>query len=569
MGSGGVRRVPGPVPAQIMHEFGQIADEQAALRRVAVLVAKGTSPDEVFAAVAEETGRLLAADFAILCRYGPRSLEIAGTWTKTGGPPPTAVGVHLPLGGRNVSTLVHQTGRPERIDYHSVSGEIGQVADHEWGLRTSVGIPVSVEGQLWGVVVVAFTHVELLQADTETRLAGFTELLATAIANAQARGELRRSAEEQAALHRVATLVARSAPAAEVFAAVTAEAGQLLGADVSGMCRYDSGGTITVVDIWASTAADMRVSHGSQFALGGHNTATLVYQTGQPQRIDDLGEATGTTADPARELLGARAVVSVPLRAEGRLWGIVSVMSGRAPLPADTEARLARFTELAATAIANAEAKAEAAASRARILAAADETRRRIERDLHDGVQQRLVILALKLSSIRDTVPTDVRADVDEASRELAATRQELRGLCQGVHPAILTEAGLGAAVRALARRSPLPVRIHMQAIGRLPASCEVTAYYVAVEAFTNAAKHANASAVDIIIEQSDGMLTVQVRDDGMGGADPTGGSGLTGLRDRVEAVSGSMTLDSAAGAGTVLTVRLPATADDQGSIPG
>jgi signal transduction histidine kinase len=243
-------------------------------------------------------------------------------------------------------------------------------------------------------------------------------------------------------------------------------------------------------------------------------------------------------------------------------------MSGRAPLPADTEARLARFTELAATAIANAEAKAEVAASRARILTAADETRRRIERDLHDGVQQRLVILALKLSTIRDTVPADVRADVDEASRELAATRQELRDLCQGVHPAILTEAGLGAAVRALARRSPLPVRIRMQAIGRLPASCEVTAYYVAVEAFTNAAKHANASAVDILIEQSDGMLTVQVRDDGMGGADPTGGSGLAGLRDRVEAVSGSMTLDSAAGAGTVLTVRLPATADDHGSIP-
>ena len=188
------------------------------------------------------------------------------------------------------------------------------------------------------------------------------------------------------------------------------------------------------------------------------------------------------------------------------------------------------------------------AASRARILTAADETRRRIERDLHDGVQQRLVTLALRLSGIRDRVQADVRADVDEVRDELRATRQELRDLCQGVHPVILVEAGLEAAVRALARRSPLPVRVQVRAGGRLPGSCEVTAYYVAAEAFTNAAKHAKASAVDILIEEADGTLTVQVRDDGVGGADARRGSGLTGLRDRVEAVGGSMTLDSPAG---------------------
>ena len=206
----------------------------------------------------------------------------------------------------------------------------------------------------------------------------------------------------------------------------------------------------------------------------------------------------------------------------------------------------------------NAQLYAEVAASRARIVAAADETRRRIERDLHDGVQQRLVTQAMMLSGIRDRVPADVRAEVDEVRDELAATRQELRDLCQGVHPTILTEVGLGAAIRALARRSPLPVRVQMRAAGRLPGSCEITAYYVAAEAFTNAAKHANASAVDILIEESDGTLTVQVRDDGDGGADASRGSGLTGLRDRVEAVGGSMTLDSTAGAGTVLTVLLP-----------
>jgi signal transduction histidine kinase len=196
--------------------------------------------------------------------------------------------------------------------------------------------------------------------------------------------------------------------------------------------------------------------------------------------------------------------------------------------------------------------------SRARILAASDETRRRIERDLHDGVQQRLVTQALLLSGIRDRVPADVRAEVDRVRDEMAATRQELRDISQGVHPAILVEAGLGAAIRALARRSPLPVRVQLQVGGRLPGSCEVTAYYVAAEAFTNAAKHADASAVEILIEQADGMLRVQVSDDGAGGADASRGSGLTGLRDRVEAVGGSMTVHSPAGAGTVLTVLLP-----------
>jgi signal transduction histidine kinase len=206
---------------------------------------------------------------------------------------------------------------------------------------------------------------------------------------------------------------------------------------------------------------------------------------------------------------------------------------------------------------------AELTASRRRILAVGDETRRRIERDLHDGVQQRLVTLALMLSGIRDKAPADIRAEIDEVSDELAATRQELRDLSHGLHPAILVEVGLGAAVRALARRSPLPVRVQLRADGRLPGSCEATAYYVAAEAFTNAAKHAMASAVDILIERADSTLTVQVRDDGVGGADSSQGSGLIGLRDRVEAVGGTMTLDSPAGAGTVLTVLLPVTTDD------
>jgi signal transduction histidine kinase len=201
---------------------------------------------------------------------------------------------------------------------------------------------------------------------------------------------------------------------------------------------------------------------------------------------------------------------------------------------------------------------AELTASRRRILAVGDETRRRIERDLHDGLQQRLVTLMLMLASIRARIPADVRADVDNLSAELAAAQQELQDLSRGLHPSILVDAGLGPAVRALARRSKLPVRIQMRADGRFPSTFEATAYYVAAEAFTNAAKHARASAVDIVVERTDGSLTVQVRDDGVGGADTTRGSGLIGLRDRVEAVGGTMTLNSPSGGGTVLTVLLP-----------
>jgi predicted ATPase/signal transduction histidine kinase len=384
--------------------------------------------------------------------------------------------------------------------------------------------------------------------------------LAVSLDNAQLYTEFRQVAEDQAALRRVATLVARGAPPHQVFAAVTEEAGRLLGADVTGMSRYDPGGTAAAVGGWNRADDDKPFPVGSSVRLGGRNVLTLVSQTGRPARIDRVADASGEPAAAARRR-GFGSVVGAPISVGGRLWGVMMVISkSDRPLPAATEARLTGFTELAATAIANAQVKAEVAASRARIVAAADETRHRIERDLHDGVQQRLVTQALMLSNIRDRVPADVRADVDEMRDDLAATRQELRDLCQGVHPAILLEVGLGAAIRALARRSPLPVRVQLRADGRLLRSCEVTAYYVAAEAFTNAAKHANASAVDVLIEEADGTLTVQVRDDGVGGADAGRGSGLTGLRDRVEAVGGSMTLDSTAGAGTVLTALLPVT---------
>jgi signal transduction histidine kinase len=290
-----------------------------------------------------------------------------------------------------------------------------------------------------------------------------------------------------------------------------------------------------------------------------------VQRTREPLVTADAAGDDRFARDPYFAGVDCCSLLAVPILSHGALKAVL-VLENRLIRGAFTTGRLDGVQLIAgqlAVSLDNAQLYAEVAASRARILAAADETRRRIERDLHDGIQQRLVILTLLLGRLRDRVPDDVRADVDEARHELDATHQELRDLSQGVHPTILVEAGLGAAIRALARRSPLPVRVQLRVAGRLPGSCEVTAYYVAAEAFTNAAKHAGASAVDIVVEEAGGMLRVQVRDDGAGGADASRGSGLTGLRDRVEAVGGSMTVDSPAGAGTVLTVLLPVTTDN------
>jgi signal transduction histidine kinase len=542
--------------AQLYAEFRRIAGEQAALRRVATLVARGAPPEQVFAAVAEEVGRLLAADFAILCRYDPQSLEVVGTWSRMGSPPPTPVGGRLPLGGRNVTTLVHQTGRSTRIDYDGVSGVIGQVAARDWGLRSSVGVPVSVEGRLWGVMVVAFTHVELLPADTEARLAGFTELVATAVANAQARGELRGSAEEQAALRRVATLVAREALPEEVFAAVTGEAGRLLSADVAILNRYAPDGTETVVSVWAGNGIPPVVA-GDRVPVGGRNVTSLVSQTGQPARIDSYDGVSGPIGDLAREV-GVRASVGVPVSVAGQLWGVMIAASRSEPLPAETEARLAGFTELAATAVANAEARAEVTASRARIVAAADRARRRIEQDLHDGAQQRLLSLAVQLRVAQAAMPPEVGAQLDHAVAETTGALDELREISHGIHPAILAERGLALALETLADRSPIPVDLQVNVNKRPPEPVEVSAYYVTAEALTNAAKHARASTVSVQIEVAGDALLLEVRDDGAGGAGFTRGTGLAGLKDRVEALGGKIFLDSPHGAGTSLRVELP-----------
>jgi GAF domain-containing protein len=383
------------------------ADQQAALRRVATLVASGPSPEDVFAAVTAEIGRVLDVDVTVMGRYdADGAATVLGTWTRTGAPVPLPVDGRAKLGGRNVTTLVFETGRPARLDsYGDASGPVADLV-RRWGFRSFAGVPISVEGRLWGVVVVAYTHEEPLPMSTEARLAGFTELVGTAIANAQARTELRDFAEEQAALRRVATLVAQAVPPHDIFSAVAEEVRRLLKVDYTVLSRYDSDGLVTVVGGWADADPGRPLAIGLRLKPAGRNMHTLVLETGRPARIDDYAEASGAFAEVARDW-EYRSAVGVPISVEDRLWGVMIVGSRVSPLPVGTEKRLAGFTELVATAIANAAAQAALNPSRARIVTAADTTRRQIERDLHDGAQQGLVSLALRLRAVKAAVPAE------------------------------------------------------------------------------------------------------------------------------------------------------------------
>jgi signal transduction histidine kinase len=261
--------------------------------------------------------------------------------------------------------------------------------------------------------------------------------------------------------------------------------------------------------------------------------------------------------------VGAAAAAAAPIVVSGRPWGAI-VAAWKQPDMAggDTEVRIGQFTELVATAVANAESGAELAASRRRIVATGDEARRRIERDLHDGAQQRLVstIVSLKLAQKELGDTNGPLAElVEEALANAERGIDEVRQLARGIHPRILTSGGLGPALQTLARRSPIPVTVDRQIDARLPEHVEVTAYYVASEALTNAAKHSHAAQVQITVDVEDRWIVLTIRDDGVGGADPSLGSGLTGLHDRVEALGGALTVHSQPGAGTILTAQIPA----------
>jgi signal transduction histidine kinase len=538
----------------------RLAEEQAALRQVATLVARAAAPQEVLAAVAQEAGRLLEVDYTVLIRSDPQDMiTVVGGWTATGGALPSPVGSRFDVGGRNVSTLTLRTGRPARLDaYADVTGSIGNTGSQGWGFRSSLGVPISVDGRPWGLILVAYTRDQLLPADTEERLASFTELLATAIANTESRAALTQLAEEQAALRRVATLVARGVPPVEVFSAVSDEVARLFGAQ-AGVLRFEHESPAVV---FVGISKGIELPAGTRWEFQPGMATAEVYRTGRSARVDamDWSSARGPVAAAARRL-NIVANIASPIVVEGRLWGAMNVSSTDKPLPFGLEDRLEKFTALLATAISNAESRSELAASRRRIVAASDDARRRIERDLHDGTQQRLVSLGLTARAA-ETDPNadrdDLRAYLSRIAAGLADAAAELQEFSRGIHPAILSERGLGPAVRTLARRSAVPVDLDITLDARCPEPVETAAYYVASEALANAMKHAQASQIEISLAAGDGGLLLSIRDDGIGGADPARGSGLAGLTDRVEALGGSIQLHSAAGSGTHISAHLP-----------
>jgi PAS domain S-box-containing protein len=368
--------------------------------------------------------------------------------------------------------------------------------------------------------------------------------------------ELERLAREQAALRRVATLVAKGVPAAEVFSTVAEEVERLLDAQATTIGRLEPDGTMTVVAS-SGTASDV-LPVGTRLNLETNMVLTEVVRTGRSARLEDYSHASEVVGQRVQRM-GIRCTVAVPITVEGSLWGSIAAGTEREQFAIDAERRMTEFTELARTAIANAESRSELIASRARVVAASDETRRRIERDLHDGAQQRLVhtVITLKLARRElERTKQPASALVAEALDQAEQASVELRELVQGILPPVLRHGGLPAAVPALAARVPVPVDIGL-AVGRLPAAVEATAYFVMAEALTNVAKHSHAHHAAVVARVEDGTLQVRVRDDGVGGA-RTDGSGLLGLSDRLAAFEGRLRVESPAGGGTVVSATIP-----------
>jgi signal transduction histidine kinase/putative methionine-R-sulfoxide reductase with GAF domain len=489
---------------QVRADLGRLADEQAGLRRVATLVAEGTSPGEVFAALAREIGLVLGLPLVGMFRYeGDGSVTVVGAM----GEHPFRPGSNWPVGGGGMAAVVRGSGRAVRVE----SGVGGEGV----GFGMGVAAPIVVDGQVWGVVCAgAAGRGVVVPVDGERRLSEFTALVATAISNAQAREDLRRLADEQAALRRLATLVAQDAEPRVVFDAVCEETGRVLGASSVELACVGADGVSVMMAGW-------RAGDGGGVGVGSEVAAAVVV--------------------------------------EGRVWGALSAAGGRDRLRAGTEVRLAGFAELIATAVSNAAARAELVDSRVRIVEAADEQRRRVVRDLHDGAQSRLIhtVIALERARGQEGVPVGVREFVEEGLMHAHAAIGELRDLAHGIHPAMLTHNGLAAAVEVLGDRAPVVVRVDIPG-ERYPMAVESAAYFVAAEALTNVVKYADASLVAITATRTAGRLRLVVEDDGVGGAVLQPGAGLAGVGDRLAALDGELSIDSPPGGGTRIRADIP-----------
>ena len=399
-----------------------------------------------------------------------------------------------------------------------------------------------------------------IAAVTSLLLAALTaERTRAARALAATEAAARALADEQAALRRVATLVAGDAPPSRVFEQVTEEVGRLLGLPGANVIHYDGVRTATVVGAWSS-AGPPRFPIGAQLDVDGDTVVARVVRSGSAARVD-YEAASGTLAAKVLNA-GYRAAVAAPVHLGGRVWGVLAAAStSDEPLPDGIEQRLCDFAELIAQALANADAYEKLAASRARLVEVGDAERQRLERNLHDGAQQRLVTVALELTLLASKLESDPAGAAEllkTAQDDLATGLGELRELARGIHPVVLTERGLGAALDALVARAPVPVEIAAMPDERLTGQVEAAMYYVVAESITNVAKYAHASSASVSVGRSNGSATVIVADDGVGGADPASGSGLRGLAARVEALNGRLDVDSPVGGGTRIKAEIP-----------
>ena len=546
----------GGTPARLS-SIHRLVSEQAALRRVATLVARGAAQAEVFDAVVSETAKLFGQE-TWLVRYGAD--DSATITAQHGGDRARELtGVTLLQGVEWAGRLA----RPTRVDDCAGATGFGSQLAQQLGVVACAAAPLSVQRTPWGALVLV-SRGPRLAVGIEDRLAQFADLAATAIANAQSRAELQSLADEQAALRRVAELVARGAPTQQVFDRVTADAAQVLDGSATVLMRYEpSGAEAQIVAQWPSPNMEARwpagiVPNGTRIPVVGDIGIARVWRTGRPAQIDDFRGVAGAEVIP--HLVDGAAAALAPIVVEGRLWGVLITGSPTAPLPAGAGRRLVRFCELVAVAIANAETRAELTASRARIVASADEARRRLARDVHDGAQQRLVhtLIALKQArgELQGADPAVARL-LDESLAQAESANAQLRELTNGILPAALAHGGLRAGLEPLLRHAPLPVEAEVLR-ERLPEPVETTGYFVIAEAVTNVIKHAGASRAHVRALRTEDRLEIEVSDDGRGGADPAAGSGLIGLIDRVDAAGGSMSISSPPGGGTTLTVTLP-----------
>lgn len=525
----------------------RVADEQAALRRIAELAAQETLGDEVLEAVVAETSRLTRVSFVNLLRFDPGGSSVIVA--VVGAPEGIVVGMRDTEtdtdGGDGAVQRVWRTGRPARVQGLATAGSGWQQVAHRFGFSTIVAVPVLVRTKPWGALVAVG---DPLPPGIEDQLTRFAELAGTAVSAVRARRDRQVLVDEHSAFRRVAELVARGEALESVFVAVATEASRLLGDVTAALLRYGPGEDAVVVAVSGSPAV---------VGLRGHASGGLeiVLRTGRPTTISAENSARTELTDR----LGIGTGIVVPVIVEGRVWGALATDRPETSASKESLERLTQFADLAAAAIANAENKANLRASRARVVATADDTRRQLQRDVHDTAQQRLVHTIISLNLARDVLDeADAAASlVEEALAHAVRASHDLREIVHGILPAALILGGLRAGVESLAADLALPVDVSVAA-QRLPVKTETTSYFIIAEALNNVLKHAHATHADVDVTLNGDVVTVVVSDDGCGGAALVGGTGLIGLLDRVEAGGGQLTVTSPRGLGTTLHATLP-----------